>query len=201
MALHEALAVRETADRGRGVFAKRELPAGELLIRAFPAVAVLNDECISTNCCICFCLLQGAELPVPCSRCNSYLICKRCSLSKCAKMLHADECDALQALGRASEEFRPADTRSLRLLMRLLLFKWRDAQDEDTVQCPESQPGHGWWGEADVCADGFDDICGMASAELESLPDHLAAAFMNMSQQVHLHPLCPWVALAIGRLQ
>lgn len=97
------------------------------------------------------------------------MLCARCASSKGARLIHEDECASLRML--FAHEDRPADTRSLRLLMRLILWKWRCSQldapqyigesDDDEGAAEDGDGGDGggdWWGDGDACADTPEDL-------------------------------------------
>ena len=69
---------------------------------------------------------------------------------------------------------RPANTASLRLLMRLLLLRWRTASGGQGVD-----PDH-WLGDGDVMADEWADLLALATPPADLLPQALAAAFVAM---------------------
>ena len=173
----DGITVRETADRGRGVFATRALEQGATLVRAIPAASVPSDAYLRTCCCIC---LQRTEC-LPCAACGAAVLCARCARSKGASLIHEDECASLRML--FATEDRPADTRSLRLLMRLLLWRWRCSQPGEAQYIDEGSDDEGvaenggggsggsgggggggggdalgWWGDGDACGDTPEDL-------------------------------------------
>ena len=161
----DGITVRTTTDRGRGVFATRALEHGATLVRAIPAACVPSDAYLSTCCCVC---LQRT-VSLPCATCGAAVLCARCASSKGARLIHEDECASLRML--FAHEDRPADTRSLRLLMRLILWKWRCSQldapqyigesydDEGAAEDGDGGDGGGdWWGDGDACADTPEDL-------------------------------------------
>ena len=164
----DSIIVKSTADRGRGVFAMRALEHGATLVRAIPAACVPSDAYLRTCCCVC---LQRT-VSLPCAACGAAVLCARCASSKGARLIHEDECASLRML--FAHEDRPADTRSLRLLMRLILWKWRCSQpdapqyigesDDDKGAAKDGDSGDGgdgggdWWGDGDACADTPEDL-------------------------------------------
>lgn len=146
--------VRESA-HGRGVFATAPIAPGDVLIRALPYALVPNDTCQRTHCTVC--LAPASEL---CTHCRCAVLCRRCAANRGARLVHADECDALGRLAAAPASDRPRDTRSLRLLMRVLLARWRErAGAEPQYVSDEGE----WWGTGDVAADEFEDVCSLTS--------------------------------------
>ena len=163
--ISDGITVRTTTDRGRGVFATRALEHGATLVRAIPAACVPSDAYLRTCCCVC---LQRT-VSLPCAKCGAAVLCARCASSKGARLIHEDECASLRML--FAHEDRPADTRSLRLLMRLILWKWRCSQpdapqyigesDDDEGAAEDGDGGDGggdWWGDGDACADTPEDL-------------------------------------------
>ena len=161
----DGITVRTTTDRGRGVFATRALEHGATLVRAIPAACVPGDAYLRTCCCVC---LQRT-VSLPCAKCGAAVLCARCASSRGARLIHEDECASLRML--FAHEDRPADTRSLRLLMRLILWKWRCSQpdapqyigesDDDEGAAGDGDGGDGggdWWGDGDACADTPEDL-------------------------------------------
>ena len=122
----DMIEVRDTDRAGRGVFAVRRLKAGTEVVRALPAAAVCNDTALSSHCCVCL-----SPLPTttpPCGKCRTSRLCGRCAASPAARLVHDDECQALALLRSPPAGIAPPeDTRSLRLLLRLLLLRWRSA--------------------------------------------------------------------------
>lgn len=160
----DGITVLATPDRGRGVFATRALEHGATLVRAIPT-CVPSDAYLRTCCCVC---LQRT-VSLPCAACGAAVLCERCACSKGARLIHEDECAPLRML--FAQEERPADTRSLRLLMRLILWRWRCSQpdepqyigesDDEDVAAEGGDGGSdalGWWGEGDACADTPEDL-------------------------------------------
>ena len=133
----DSIIVKTTADRGRGVFAMRALEHGATLVRAIPAACVPSDAYLRTCCCVC---LQRT-VSLPCAKCGAAVLCARCASSKGARLIHEDECASLRML--FAHEDRPADTRSLRLLMRLILWKWRCSQPDAPQYIGESDDDKG----------------------------------------------------------
>ena len=165
MAASDGITVRTTTDRGRGVFATRALEHGAVLVRAIPAACVPSDAFLRTCCCVC---LQRT-LSLPCATCGAAVLCARCANFRGARLIHEDECASLRML--FAHEDRPADTRSLRLLMRLILWRWRCSQpgapqymsegDDESGAAEDSDSGDGggdWWGDGEACADTPEDL-------------------------------------------
>ena len=131
------------------------------------------------------------------------MLCEVCSQSSCALLIHDDECKALARLKAAPHEDCPKPTRSLRLLMRLLLLRWRDIMTARLLvpAVPATDGGEagsmmsvspsryfescgGWWGEEDVMVDDYTDLSTLVEPPEDALTDELAAAFMATAQQV-----------------
>ena len=178
---HASICVRESEGKGRGLFATARIEPGEQLLRAVPCVAVPNDEQLSSRCCVCL----GAAHE-QCTRCKSAALCRRCAGSA-ARQVHTDECAALKRLAASpvgpGAGCRPADSRSLRLLIRLLLWRWRllgGGSDGGGGLAAGSE----WWGEGDaLCEESLDDVLELAAPPPEQLSDALAQAFFHMAQQ------------------
>lgn len=164
------LEVKKAPGRGRGAFAARSIRAGEVLIRALPYAVVPNDASALTHCTIC--LRPAAEklysAAHKCTACGSAAVCARCRADPGARLIHADECAALARLAAAPAAEKPKDTRSLRLLMRLLLARWREQSGEAQYVSEEGD----WWGAGDVAADEFEDVMSLTSPlDADELPD------------------------------
>ena len=114
-------------------------------MRAIPAACVPTDNALRTHCCICLSRAEERSSEL-CASCGSALLCARCARSDGARLIHEDECPSLVALFAAPAADRPKDTCSLRLLLRLLLWRWRCKQP-DAAQ----YVGDEWWGDGDAC--------------------------------------------------
>jgi len=89
--------------------------------------------------------------------------------------VHNDECGALKRLMSAPSCDRPADTRSLRLLMRLLLWRWRSVHGgASTRHVSFSELG-------DLCSDEFLEFEELFAPDV--LPPKLSHDLMQISQQ------------------
>lgn len=145
-------------------------------MRALPGAMVPNDSCLLSHCCVC---LQQTTAP-PCHGCGYACLCSRCAAHAGSRRIHGDECTALARLARAASCDRPADTRSLRLLMRLLLWRWR------STHCADSEQYFGadgsYWGGGDVLGDEFEDCLTLAAPPDNELPESLAQSFMGAAQ-------------------
>ena len=151
----EQLEVRHSDERGRGLFACAPLPADSLVLRALPAAVVADDAEARRRCCVC---LARTDRP-PCARCGAAVLCKRCAENSGARMLHDDECAALRLLRDAPAADRPAgETRSLRLLMRTQLWRWRATRRPEDEQYTTE-----WWGAGDALGDELDDVDDLAA--------------------------------------
>ena len=92
-------------------------------------------------------MAPAADRP-PCTACGHVVLCARCAKSDGARLIHDDECASLRSLFAAPVTERPADSCSLRLLLRLLLWRWRRSRPE-LPQYVEDE----WWGDGDACGD------------------------------------------------
>ena len=81
-------------------------------------------------------------------------MCAGCGASPQARLIHDDECHALVALFASNE--RPSETRSLRLILRVLFARWRALRCSAEEQYVSAEGD--WWGDGDVVADDYDDI-------------------------------------------
>lgn len=144
--------MREQPGRGRGVIASAPISVGQTVVRALPYAMVPNDDAMLSHCCVC--LGRVAATAAPCINCKSAVLCTRCSASDRARLVHADECSALNRLFETP--LRPKKTQSLRLLMRCLCARWRERTkgSEDQYVCDDGS----WWGDGDVAGDDIGDI-------------------------------------------
>ncbi len=168
-----AVRLGESRGCGRGVFACRPLERGEAVLRALPCALVPNDAALLTRCAVC--LRADAER---CARCDAAALCARCARSG-ARQIHEDECATLHRLARAptgdGAGARPSDTRTLRMLIRVLF--WRRRAMAGTV-------ADEWWGDGDVRADGdIEDVLDLAEPPAHLLSDSLRRAFVHTAQQ------------------
>ena len=106
-----------------------------------------------------------------------------------------------------AHEDRPADTRSLRLLMRLILWRWRCSQpgapqymsegDDEKGAAEDSDSGDGggdWWGDGEACADTPEDLmdlCEPPGEEEWEGSAALEAKLLEMASQAYLHYISP----------
>ena len=125
--------VREAPGRGRGVFALQALPPGTLVMRALPGAAVLNTNCLKTHCCVCLSPLE-ADVESLCGACGAACLCRRCSREPGPQRIHGDECALLKLLEATPLSERPADTTTLRMLARLLMWRWRARTQPEASQ-------------------------------------------------------------------
>ena len=173
--------VLDTDDRGRGVFATHAIGAGTTIVRGIPAACVPKDDRLRTHCSVC--LAPAADRPL-CSGCGHVVLCARCAKSDGARLIHDDECASLRSLFAMPAKERPADTCSLRLLLRLLLWRWRCSRPE-LPQYVEDE----WWGDGDACGDELDDVMALCEPP-EGLADggvDCDAAFWDMAAQARYH--------------
>jgi [histone H3]-lysine4/36 N-trimethyltransferase SMYD len=175
----DCIEVREVTGRGRGIFALKALPAGVLVMRALPGAVALNTSALQTHCSVC---MQPLEPHTPtCSECGVACLCRRCSRAEGPRRIHGDECAMLKLLERTPKSERPSDTTTLRLLARLLLWRWR-ARTQPEAEHYMAADGS-WWGGGDVLGDDFDDVLELCQPPDELLPEKLAAAFLDIAQQ------------------
>ena len=213
MAASDGITVRTTTDRGRGVFATRALEHGAVLVRAIPAACVPSDAVLRTCCCVC---LQRTS-SLPCATCGAAVLCARCANFRGARLIHEDECASLRML--FAHEDRPADTRSLRLLMRLILWRWRCSQpgapqymsegDDEKGAAEDGDSGDGggdWWGDGEACADTPEDLmdlCEPPGEEEWEGSAALEAKLLEMASQAYLpysSPIAPLYLRSISAL-
>ena len=106
-----------------------------------------------------------------------------------------------------AHEDRPADTRSLRLLMRLILWRWRCSQpgapqymsegDDEKGAAEDGDSGDGggdWWGDGEACADTPEDLmdlCEPPGEEEWEGSAALEAKLLEMASQAYLHYISP----------
>ena len=205
MAASDGITVRTTTDRGRGVFATRALEHGAVLVRAIPAACVPSDAVLRTCCCVC---LQRTS-SLPCATCGAAVLCARCANFRGARLIHEDECASLRML--FAHEDRPADTRSLRLLMRLILWRWRCSQpgapqymgegDDEKGAAEDGDSGDGggdWWGDGEACADTPEDLMDLCEPPGEEEWEGSAALerkLLEMASQAYLPYISPTAPL------
>ena len=175
----DAIEVRETPGRGRGIFALRALPVGSLVMRALPGATALNTRFLQTHCCVCMQpLLHDIA---PCKDCGAASLCGRCDAEDGPHLIHGDECALLKLLEATPPAERPADTTTLRLLGRLLMWRWRARTQLEAGQYMGEDGS--WWGDGDVLGDDFDDVLELCQPPDGELPDKLATAFLDIAQQ------------------
>lgn len=104
--------VLDSGISGRGLFARRNIEAGEVILReqALLRGPTANLSYNLATCCVCFCHLEGSDAQIVCKNGCSMPVCGECS----TRDKHVQECQLLR-------EWQPKDTKkpnrhSVRLL-------------------------------------------------------------------------------------
>jgi hypothetical protein len=109
--------IRQTKDRGRIVVAKRDLKAGEIVLRSMAYMVTVGDEYKTTVCSTCF-VHAPARLPFFCPGCRELYFCSE----RCRD--HADhfsiECQALKRLHMRENRFTDDENSEIRMIVRVV---------------------------------------------------------------------------------
>lgn len=118
----EHLEIMEVIGRGRGLFAKRRIEAGEEVLRSALHAYALNEERISVHCanCLAYTKTDGGEL-LRCSACYVTRFCSK-DCQKAAWRAHKLECAALKARKDQHIESTP-NPASVRVMAKLIWGK------------------------------------------------------------------------------
>ena len=126
--------IANTKHMGRSLVATCDISAGDVVLRAVPAAAVLLDTFISsgTHCGLCLADTfeghvggtdHGIDL-IKCAKCNAIFVCKACRAKEQTLSLHDLECNA-HALLLGSKSISLPDslkeTSTVRCLIRLMI--------------------------------------------------------------------------------
>merc|ERR1712086_183544 len=110
------LAERKDAggQRGKGLFALRDVQQGEAVVRVRPGLSVIFDASTASVCGYCF--SSGAEADLqPCGGCGAFALCGRCRGIERLNKWHEAECCAYKAAPDAAKQ---KDSSVLRMLLR-----------------------------------------------------------------------------------
>ncbi|TMW43821.1 hypothetical protein DOY81_011100, partial [Sarcophaga bullata] len=138
---------------GRGIFATRDIPAGEIILRerALLAGPTANLSSKLNTCCVCYCGLEGLESEHLCKNGCSMPVCDKCS--SCDK--HAAECELLR-------KWQPKDTtkvnrNSLRIVSIIRCFALNEQQRQLLYALQANTDRH-YMQEIRKAADCFEDF-------------------------------------------
>lgn len=170
------LEVVDFGEKGRGCRATANLPKGETVLICAPVSTAVNDTLMKSVCCGCMRASQNI-----CPKCNLVALCDRCAIPGSRfRVLHDDDCDSLQLLFSSPLFQRPfKDSRTLRLLLRLLYFRARERLGSLP---PLVAPQH----EAeipDVLADGLTEVQELQD-HAEDLSPQLEVTFVETAKQL-----------------
>lgn len=128
-----ACEVRESPELGRYYVAARPVAAGEQVLLATPTALALSDAFLSSHCSAC----SVPTTEAACETCGRVRLCPACAEQEGAwgpAALHERECDAIRTLFD-SGEFQVEESRTVRLLIRLLVLrtieKSAEGEEED----------------------------------------------------------------------
>ncbi|KAB7506023.1 SET and MYND domain-containing protein 4 [Armadillidium nasatum] len=91
----EAVHVKIDEKTGRGLYAKREIEPGDVIMVEKPYVSALNLPNFETHCNNCF---KRFKTPVPCDACSRVWFCNEMCLEEAKDGFHSSECPVLNLL-------------------------------------------------------------------------------------------------------
>lgn len=96
--------VKDSPISGRGIFARRDIAAGEIILRerALLAGPTANLSSKLNTCCVCYCRLKGTDEEMMCHNGCSMPVCDKCTTSD----RHAMECQLFR-------KWHPKDTKAI----------------------------------------------------------------------------------------
>lgn len=160
--------VAEDDTLGRYYIAASDLPAGMSVLSASPHALALSDSFLESHCSSCC----KPTLAAPCPDCEKLRFCDACQTSETvAVSLHAAECQGIKHLFTAGK-FTVEESRTVRLLMRLLVLRALDsgALDEEELGV-----------DADL-RPSFTDVEQLCN-NLDAMPESLLQSFANIVKQ------------------
>ncbi|RXG60756.1 SET and MYND domain-containing protein 4 [Armadillidium vulgare] len=135
----ESVEVKVKKKTGRGLYARRELKPGDVIIVEKPYVSALYRDNIETHCNNCF---KRFKSPIPCDTCTRVWFCSEKCLKEGKTGFHSSECFSLNLL------YEESIGRMAIIVFRILLrLSWknikllRSSRKIDT-RLPDSHPKH-----------------------------------------------------------